>query len=520
MPDPANDLAGVIELGSTTVRMAVAQRDGSRSFALLNQLVLPVSLGYDAFTHEVLSLDTIESCVEAVRTFRNVLTDEFGLAADAIRVVATSAVREARNREQLIDRLLVATGLRAQVLDETEVSRLTYLAVRPQLRREPFFAQSTTVVIEVGGGSTEILLFRRGRVTAAHVYRLGSLRMLRELGDIHGAGAAALPMLRDYTAQTVEQIADAAAAASRPYLVALGGETRFLCQHLNPVAGSETDSLRRLPLPEMERMIRELLALPVEDIGRRYGLTPRQAETLAPAFVIYRDIARALGAREWLVSNASLRHGLLTEHFHGGLWTREFERQTISSATALARHYRVDLPHARRIAAYAQTIFDFMRERLTFAPSDQTILMVAALLHECGLMISARAYHKHSLYIIQHSDIFGLNAHDTLLAAYVARYHRRTSPRPTHDEYLSLPTLDRIRIAKLAAILRLADCLDVDPTGPPIALRLRLVRKELHVCLHTREDVSLAKRQLGQSGEMFRTVYGLRVLLYAGATES
>lgn len=510
--------AGVIEVGSTAVRMTAAQGNAG-VFEILSQLSLPVSLGYDSFTREILSRETIEQSVEAVLKFRRVLTREFGLDAGEIRLVATSAVREARNREQFVDRVYIATGLRTEVLDETEVSRLTYLAVRPHLRKMPFFGKSTTLITDVGGGSTEILLFRRGRIEGSHIYRLGSLRMLRELGRFQGGGGSAVPMLRDYIAQTTEQILDMVPDRKQPNLIALGAEAGLLCCRLAGRKAGEDLFPFTLKLADLDRVTSELLALPVEEIAADYEIAAREAEILTPALFILGEIAKVLRVSQLLVAQASLRQGMMTERFQGRGLVHEFERQTISSATALARHFRVDLPHARRVAAYSANLLRFLLgQNIPFAQSDQNILGVASLLHESGMLINARAFHKHSFYIIKNSDIFGLSSYDTMLAACVARYHRRTSPRATHDEYLSLPAQDRIRVAKLAAILRLANCLDVDHSGPPLAMSLDLRRKNLLIRLHTREDASLAGRQIGWSGEMFQDVYGLRVQLTTDAT--
>ena len=184
--------AAVIEIGSSSIRMAVARREVNGSLRHLDDLELPTGLGRDSFADEAISAATTERCVAAIRRFQQVL-EELGLGPGDMRVVATSAVREARNQDAFTDRLLIATGLTVQVLTESEVSRLTYLAVHPLLKGEAFFRSGNTLVVEVGGGSTEILAFVAGRVKSSVINRLGSLRMQRELGDYargeHGMAA-------------------------------------------------------------------------------------------------------------------------------------------------------------------------------------------------------------------------------------------------------------------------------------------------------------------------------------------
>ena len=135
------------------------------------------------------------------------------------------------------------------------------------------------------------------------------------------------------------------------------------------------------------------------------------------------------------------------------------------------------------------------------------------------MFVSTRSYHKHSLYLIANSEIFGLDASEIALVARVARYHRRAAPRPTHEEFIDLPAADRIRVSKLAAILRVADALEFSHERGKDALTFETQRDELVIRVRTRDDLTLSQRQLDARAEMFRTVYGLRVVLQAGRDE-
>ena len=215
--------AAVIEIGSTSIRMAVAHREADGQLRHLDDLDLPAGLGRDSFTDEAISAATTERCVAAVRRFQQVL-EEHGLGSGDVRVVATSAVREARNQGTFTDRLLIATGLHVQVLTESEVSRLTYLAVHPLLKGELFFRAGNTLVVEVGGGSTEILSFVKGRVKSSVINRLGSLRMQRELGD-YARGEHGMAAFEEYLAFPVVQMVGGLHIGGAAQMVALGGES-------------------------------------------------------------------------------------------------------------------------------------------------------------------------------------------------------------------------------------------------------------------------------------------------------
>jgi len=174
----------VIDMGTTSIRMAVAEIHGDREVKTLETLQQAVNLGRDTFTGGVISKATIEECVAVLSKYRQKL-DELGITdPQQIRVVATSAVREARNRLAFVDRIFVATGIEILIADEAEVSRITYLGVHPFLNKEPPPGSAKTIVTEVGGGSTEVIVLRGTDVIHSQTHRLGSLSFAQKVGSI------------------------------------------------------------------------------------------------------------------------------------------------------------------------------------------------------------------------------------------------------------------------------------------------------------------------------------------------
>ncbi|MCU0707118.1 MAG: exopolyphosphatase, partial [Pirellula sp.] len=163
-PPPASQLrpVAVVDIGSTSVRMAIAEIDSAGNVRTLDQVSQGVSLGKDTFTSQRISRASIEECARVLKSYRR-LMQEYGITRpDQVRVVATSAVREASNRLAFIDRIYIATGLEVESLDEAEVNRITYMGIQPLLQSNPILASEKTIVVEVGSGSTEILVVRGG----------------------------------------------------------------------------------------------------------------------------------------------------------------------------------------------------------------------------------------------------------------------------------------------------------------------------------------------------------------------
>jgi exopolyphosphatase / guanosine-5'-triphosphate,3'-diphosphate pyrophosphatase len=501
----------VIELGTTSIRMAVAQIGRNRQPVILDSLQQPVALGKDTFSRGSIERPVIESCVKALRNFGRVL-EEYGIRSESdIQAVATSAMREASNRDAVLDRIYIGAGIAVRVIDQAEISRYMYLAVRPVLEAQSFWKRSDTVVVELGGGSTEAMTFRRGRVGSSFMFRIGSLRIRKMLDDYRFGIERQNKILRSTVEQFVGQIADSIGPLRNPTLIALGGEARFACSWLNP--GWDLKGLARIGSASLARLTRDVLGHTADEIVRQYEITYPDADTVGPVLLAYSRLAARLGLRQIHVCDASLRNGVLNEMAAGGAWTEEFKQQIINSALELGRKYDANLRHAQYVARISSLIFAAMQDEHRLDPRYGVLLHVAALLHEAGQFIGRSSHHKHSMYIILGSDLFGLGSDDIMLTALVARYHRRAHPNPAHEHYIDLDREDRIRVTKLAAILRVADSLDTGNMQRVTDPQVRIVDGRLVIASSEAQDFTLERMRLREKAQLFELVYGMEVAL-------
>jgi exopolyphosphatase/guanosine-5'-triphosphate,3'-diphosphate pyrophosphatase len=186
-------------------------------------------------------------------------------------------------------------------------------------------------------------------------------------------------------------------------------------------------------------------------------------------------------------------------------------RGVIHSALAIAQKYRINIDHAEHVAELACRLFDELRPDHGLGSRHRLLLRVAALLHEIGIFVSPQAYHKHSYYLVLNSEIFGLNRDEIVMVAHIARYHRRSGPKLTHLEYMSLPREKRVIVNKLAAILRIADALAGSHLHPVRVERILREGDELVVWVGPGADLLLIQRSLAMVGDMVEDIYGLRV---------
>jgi exopolyphosphatase / guanosine-5'-triphosphate,3'-diphosphate pyrophosphatase len=450
----------VVDMGASAIRLVVAEAPPNQPLRILEEVSRGVLLGKDTFTHGRLSSPTIEATLKALEGFRR-LMDTYGVLR--YRAVATSAVREASNSDAFLDRVRLRTGLDVEVIDGSEENRLTYIAVREQLRDHPARDEGEALLVEVGGGSADISFLRKGQPIQSGTYPLGSIRMRQTLASWQGSHDQGARLLVRHIHNVVDDIRREMPLREASHFIAVGADVRFAAAR---ILGDDApkDGVPVVTREAFTAFCDEVVAFDIDQILERYRLSQSEAETLVPALLAYRELLLETVAEQVTVPDASLRLGLLLDLSRegDGQDVEDLRRQVLASASALGEKYRFDAPHARKVAEIAVRLFDELRGEHGLSDRHRLLLEVAALLHDIGNYVNIRGHHKHTWYLLSGSDIFGLSQDDMAVVANVARYHRRAVPSKSHLPYMALDRDARIDVNKLSAILRLANALDAD----------------------------------------------------------
>lgn len=516
-PRPATPVVAAIDLGSGGIRMAVAAVTAPGCFELIDTVERSIDLGKEIFTRSAIRRATIEETVAVMKSFMQILR-EYGIDDPSrVRAVGTNPIREAANAQALLDRLYVATGVQVEPIDESEVNRLLFLAVQSALRADPALGKAPTLVIEVGGGSTEWLFIENDRVALSHSFRLGSIRLRESLKSVEAPPRQLRRLLDANIRRAIEQVGRRLPTEEEKLrLVILGGDARFAAERL--VTEWNGKPVARITAAALAKLADEVFAEPVETLARKEKIAVAAAETLGPALLAYTQIARLLKVRQLWIARVSLRDGLLQEMAGEGAWAETYRAQIVESALEVGRKYFFDAPHSLHVAGLASALFHALRDEHRLDLRYELILHAAALLHDVGFFISPRSHHKHSMYLIQHSELFGLGRRDLLLIALIARYHRRASPRPEHEGFAQLDRRHRIIVAQLAAILRVADALDRAHNQQIAGLVAARRGGAFEIVVPGVEDLTMETLALKQKGDLFEEVFGLPVRLRKAAT--
>ena len=511
------ELVAVFDMGPSAIRLVVGEIGLDGSIRTVEEASRGVLLGRDTFSSGVIRSTTIDAALAALDNFRQILAS-YGVTH--VRAVATSAVREARNVDVFLDRIKGRTGIEFEIINEAEESRLVFLAVTQALARSAALRGAWTLITEVGGGSTSLTLLRRGQPHRSAVYALGAVRLRQQLNLHRLSHEVQLALLKRSIANVIEEMRVDVSLRQVTQVVAIGGDIRFAASQI--LEGQSDGRFREIGRDAFITFCDTIERLDEEQLIDRFRLPAVEAETLVPSLLVYRALLLETSARRLVVSDASLRTGVLidTADPGGRLSTEDFERQVMTSAEALGHKYRFDRAHGRHVAMLALSLFDQFADDHGLTRRERLLLQVAGLLHDVGLYVSLRAHHKHSQYLLASSQVFGLSDEETAIVANISRYHRRGMPQRSHLPYVALDRRDRLIVNKLSAILRVANALDAEH-----------LQKVHDVTLHRRErtwileiagvgDLTMEQLAATARADMFADTFGREVVIRPTGTVS
>jgi exopolyphosphatase/guanosine-5'-triphosphate,3'-diphosphate pyrophosphatase len=503
-------MVAAVDIGSNSLRMVIAEVQLDGRIEVLERFQRAVRLGRDTFVRGRLGGQTMRAALAVLRDYLKTLRLYH---VERVRAVATSAVREASNADTFLDRIFMATDLQVEVIDTSEESRLTVSAVRQAVGDALGVNRNQALIAEVGGGSTLLTVLHDGEIAAAQSLRLGSIRLQEVLSTSGEPPQRSAELLRQQIVNETSTLRHCLPLDHVESFVAVGGDARFAAREIGkPDTSAPLVTVGRA---DFDKLVRRCQRQRAEELGKRHGLSFAEAETLVPALLVYQILLHKTRARELIVTQVSIRDGLLLDLARDvtGQEDEVLLKGVIHSAMAITEKYGASLEHAQNVADLAVALFDQLQAEHGLGARHRLLLRVAGLLHEVGSVVSNRAHHKHSYYLISNSEIFGLTRDETMIVAHIARYHRRGIPKPSHVEYVALPRSTRVAVNKLAALLRVADALARGHLRQVSDLRFERQGDELVVYVPGGADLLLEQRAIASKGDLFEDIYGMKVRL-------
>ncbi len=511
-----------IDIGTNSIHMVVVQIEPTLpAFTIIAREKDTVRLGdRDPHTKNL----TPEAMQRALASLQRCHDLAVSFQVAEIVAVATSAMREAPNGQAFLQQIEAEVGISVNLISGQEEARRIYLGVLSCMD----FQNHPHVIIDIGGGSTEIILADCGRPRFLSSTKVGAVRLTQEFVTTDPINKSELNILQAYVRgmleRPVEELRSTLKPSDRLNLIGTSGTIKTIATiHALAHHGSEPNPLQgyEFSREDLETLIDDLAALDYEKRAEVPGMDSKRAEIIVPGAIILLEAMQMLDLKSLIVCERALREGAIVDWMlaHGLIEDRlqyqgEVRRRSVIK---IARKYQVNMDYSDRVAQFAVSIFDQLQDKMhEWGDSEREILGVAGMLHNSGLFISHSSHHKHSYYLIRHAELLGFTELEIELIANIARYHRKSKPKKKHDNYSNLGKTQRQIVSETSAMLRLAVALDRRQIGGVKAVECDYNEgdRELTLTLHPtfeKDDCALELWNLAYKKDVFEEEFDVTV---------
>jgi exopolyphosphatase/guanosine-5'-triphosphate,3'-diphosphate pyrophosphatase len=480
-----------IDIGTNSVHMIVVRVRPDLSFEVIDREKAMVRLGAGGLDGRALTAEAMTAALQALSKFKR-LAESHGV--DEILTAATSAVREARNGGEFLGRIAHDTGIQARVIAGPEEARLIHQAAVYGVD----VGSGRAVVVDVGGGSVEITLGTTTSIQLARSFKIGVIRLTERFVKSDPLSDRDERKLVKAIVAEIDRHCEQITAVGFDRVIGTSGTILSIGALATTAArGTPPTDLRnlRISAKQIRRLRKEIVGLDLESRLTVPGMDPRRADLVVAGSVLIDTILRRLGAEELTLCDLALREGLVLD------FIRRNKRHIVQidkipdvrrrSTIELAERCNYYPDHAQQVARLALALFDQTRAIHGLTDREREWLEYAALMHDLGVHISYPRHHRHSYYLIKNGDLRGFHPDEIEVMALIARYHRRGTPKKSHEEYAQLPGSLRRAVRLLSSLLRVAESLDRSHAQVISGLELRDRGEDMLLQLQTTNDAEL-----------------------------
>ena len=511
-----------IDIGTNSTHLLVASVDTTlRTFRIDQAEKSTTRLGERDPDTGHLADAAMQRGYETLRRFRDLAASH---KVEQIVTAATSAVREAPNGRDFLERIKEGLDLDVDLVSGPEEARLIYLGV---LSGMPF-GDRPHLLLDIGGGSTELILADGRDARALTSTRVGAVRLQRDFVKDDPIPPQRRAFLKAFIQGSLEPAVDKVHRRIKPGEIPVLVATSGTAMAIGALAASEDDRppLKlhgyRISRQRLDRVVEKLVEMSPEQRRDLAPINDRRAEIIVPGALILQTTMQMLAVEELVLSERALREGLIVDWMlrHGLLEDRFSFQSSIRQRTVIhqVQRFAVNQRRAERVASHALTLYDNTRGLMHQDSGEgRELLWAAAMLHACGQHINLSAYHKHSWYLIRHGELLGYSEAEHLMVAAIARYHRRSLPKKRHESWQALATRDDRRlVSEMALMLRLAAALDRRPEPVVESVRVMASSGKLKIELvpeRLNQNLSLEQWSLESCADVLREASGVKLIV-------
>jgi exopolyphosphatase / guanosine-5'-triphosphate,3'-diphosphate pyrophosphatase len=496
-----------IDIGSNSVRLKVSRLQAGRLKEIHEDREV-TRLGEGVFSGGLLSPESMSATVRVLRRFHRA-TQECG--TDSVRVVATAALRDARNSRTFLEWVRSTTGWTIEIISGLEEARLIHLGIVSASR----LGAGNVLLVDLGGGSCELTLSRDGQIRDTVSLPLGAVRLTGEFLKHDPPRKSELKRLQGFVAREITRIQDRIKSARLGTVIATSGTAAALVGVASRLARSRKRPPANYATREiMRRIANQIARLTLEQRRKVPGIGPRRAEIICAGAQVYAELLERCHLQGFRYSPLGLRDGILAqmaaEYDSSTRSGRAIESERWESIKRAVEHYRVDLHHALHVRDSALQMFSALKSMHHLPADYREWLSAAAMLFEVGDYVNRNGHHRHTYYIIAHSEILGYTPQQRRIIGSIARYLGKSRPTPGEGPMTTLSPEEQENVTKASVLLRIARALNMGRSQSVgnVAVSSRNGRVSIKLSPRGKASVDLEVWAIEKDGSYFREVFG------------
>ncbi len=495
----------VIDIGSDAIRLKIAEGN-KKCLKYIESLSFPLSLGKDTFESGKISYEKVDKACDIIKNYL-IVANGYGVSKTV--AVATSAVREATNRDYILDQIKISTGLKVSVVDDNEEKLYIYKLMSHLI--EPA-AKNSSMLVYIGSGNVGVSIYDDGKIPFSQNIKIGSLRISEIFLELQNKSSEYFRVVEEYL-NNFTSLLIGKVPKGLSHFIASGHEVSIIAG----LCGVESDNVfRSIPRERFISLYNELKLKTVDMLTLEYNVPVAKAHVLLPAMSIFYSLLSLTDAKEIIAPEIAYMDSVIFEILYPDVFSsinKEFNKYSLISAEYIAKRYNQSDSHYLNVEKYSVKIFDKMKKIHGMGSREKLYLQVAAILHDIGSFISQNKHYAHSHYLVMASDIVGLSLIEKEIIACICLYHSSKTPKMSDKDYKSLSSENRVLVSKLVSILRLADAIDFGDEAKFTEIDAKLTEDELIITISTDENTDLIEWTFQNKSRFFKEVFGIKAIL-------
>lgn len=507
-----------IDIGSYELAMKIFELSGTKGVRELDHVVHRLDLGTETYATGKISAHHVREIVEILKEYQDIMR---GYEVKNYRAVATSAFRETKDKEIVMNLLEQQTGVAVQVLSNSEQRFINYKAIALRGERFHSFIEKPTAILDLGGGSIQLSIFDKDKLVATQNMRLGILRMQHLLQLLDAPPEQYRPLVAELAEAQVEAFCKMYLRDRRMRNLIVVDD--YIAPYLQTHRmGSNGDGFAEIT--ELKRMLAASEKMSRAELARRTDMPIERIPLMRISALLIDYIASALGAEMLWAPGATLCDGIAYDYAEEKKYiasSHDFDRDILASAASMAKRYMCGKKKAEALQATALKLFDLLKKEHGLSGREKLLLQICTLLHECGRFISMLNTAESAYHIIMSTEMIGLSHREREIVAQTVRLSQlhRDELLAHSARFVSDKSEDTLLVAKLSAILQLAGGLT--RTQEQKVGNIKLKRKERELVISVSEQVSTVVERgfLKDSAALFTEVYGIEPFIRRKGTD-